>query len=227
MEWYEAEVRELERSARSRVRRHPAVFYGSSSIRMWTTIAQDLHDPRTLNLGFGGSTLEACLYFFDRLVPPVKPMSLTVYAGDNDLGDGRRPEQVFGWFRELLAKAERRIPAVPFGFISIKPSPARAGIFDRIRRANEWIEAELAGRPGAFYVDVFGPMLAGGKPRSDLFLGDGLHLSPKGYALWTELLEPWRNRIFIEDCLEGNGGLLSCQQDESGVSQVVQPPPEP
>ena len=66
----------------------PPVFYGSSSIRLWITLAEDF-DPRVLNLGFGGSTLEACDYFFSRLVMPVSPRSLLLYAGDNDLGDGR------------------------------------------------------------------------------------------------------------------------------------------
>ncbi len=36
----------------------------------------------------------ACDYFFDRLVVPVHPRSLLLYAGDNDLGDGRSVEEV-------------------------------------------------------------------------------------------------------------------------------------
>ena len=30
-----------------------------------------------------------------------------------------------------------------------------------------------------------------GKPRADLFVKDGLHLSPKGYALWNVLVAPF------------------------------------
>ena len=60
MQWYESEVRALEQKTLSRVNgNHPPVFYGSSSIRLWATLAEDF-DPRVLNLGFGGSTLEAC-----------------------------------------------------------------------------------------------------------------------------------------------------------------------
>src|ERR1700738_2088625 len=83
VQWYESEVQELERAADGRVNgNRPPVFYGSSSIRLWETLAEDF-DPRVLNLGFGGSTLEACDYFFARLVPPVHPRSLLIYAGDN------------------------------------------------------------------------------------------------------------------------------------------------
>lgn len=125
MDWYEAEVRNLERASALRLPRgRPPVFYGSSSIRLWDTLAKDF-DPRVLNLGFGGSTLEAFDYFFQRLITPVNPRSLLLYAGDNDLGDGRDPEQVVSWFRSLADKLERSLGAIPLGFVSVKPSPAR------------------------------------------------------------------------------------------------------
>jgi len=79
VQWYEPEVRALERNYEGRGNGNPPpVFYGSSSIRLWDTLAEDF-DPRILNLGFGGATLEACDYFFSRLVPPVNPRSLLVY----------------------------------------------------------------------------------------------------------------------------------------------------
>ncbi|CAF4466122.1 unnamed protein product, partial [Adineta steineri] len=40
--------------------RQGVVFYGSSSIVMWNTLAQDFSDYTTLNRGFGGSTLVEC-----------------------------------------------------------------------------------------------------------------------------------------------------------------------
>lgn len=214
MEWYEAEVRELEgRLKKTDGVACPAVFYGSSSIRMWETLGQDLAIWNAVNAGFGGSTLEACVYFFDRLIPALRPASLVVYAGDNDLGDGKSPEQVLTSFRALALMVERKLGPAPFGFISIKPSPARAGILDRIRRSNQMIQAEVVNLPGAYWVDVFTPMLdSAGSPRAELFLEDGLHLSRKGYLLWAERLAPYRNRIVIEDCLKLDTTQLSLQK---------------
>ena len=41
-------------------------------------------------------------------------------------------------------------------------------------------------------IDVDGPMIGwNGKPRADLFVKDGLHLSEKGYALWNVLTRPF------------------------------------
>jgi lysophospholipase L1-like esterase len=196
VQWYESEVQALERACEGRFNgTRPPVFYGSSSIRLWDTLAEDF-DPRVLNLGFGGSTLEACDYFFARLVLPVNPRSLLLYAGDNDLGDGRSVEQVLGQFRSLANKVAASFGGVPFGFVSVKPSPARYPIIDRIRRLNDGVRQEIESRPSGYYVDVFPAMLdQAGKPRAEFFLEDGLHLNRGGYRLWGQLLEPYRRRI--------------------------------
>jgi lysophospholipase L1-like esterase len=196
MEWYEAEVRELIARLAANPVAEPAVVYGSSSIALWTTLAEDLKSERAVNAGFGGSTLEACALFFERIIPPLKPASLLVYAGDNDLGDGRSPDDVLASFRKLAAKVDSECGRIPFGFMSIKPSPARTDILENIRRANELVRAEIERLRGGFYVPLFDAMLADGKPRPELFLGDGLHLGPAGYALWTQLLERFHDQIF-------------------------------
>jgi lysophospholipase L1-like esterase len=202
MQWYEAEVRALVESTRAHVNGdHPPVFYGSSSIRLWDTLAEDV-GPGVLNLGFGGSTIEACNYFFASLVPPVNPRSLLLYAGDNDLGDGRTPKDILGWFRSLADKVAASLGTsmhpIPFGFVSVKPSPARYAIIDRIRLVNDMVRRDIESRPSGYYVDVFSAMLdSSGKPRPEFFLDDGLHLSREGYRLWGRLLlETHRNRIF-------------------------------
>jgi lysophospholipase L1-like esterase len=198
MEWYEVEVRELEETLSQRaLPADPVAFYGSSTIRLWNNLADDLADSRALNLGFGGSTLEACAYFFERLVLPVKPSSLVVYAGDNDLGDGRKPKQVLSFFRALAGKVDRCLGPVEFAFISIKPSPARFSLMNRIRKTNRLIQDELAVHPNYYFINVFDSMLdEHGKPQSKLFTEDGLHMSPAGYELWTKLLSFYRARIF-------------------------------
>ena len=198
MDCYEAEVRALEVNQPGSP--NPVVFYGSSSIRLWP----GLENEGIVNRGFGGSTLEACVYFFERLIVPLHPRSLVVYAGDNDLGDGRSPEQVFSCFKQFTVKIEKELPGVPFGYMSVKPSPARAPILDRIRRANELIQREIEAHPAAYFIPVYEAMLdEKGRPRKDLFLSDGLHLDLAGYRLWEQLLAPFGNRIFTpisSDC---------------------------
>jgi lysophospholipase L1-like esterase len=172
-------------------------FYGSSSMRLWESLEVDFHDVGVLNLAFGGSTLEACGYYFDRLVVPCHPRSIVCYAGDNDLGDGRTPDEVMASFRKLLVKVDAQVTEIPFTMLSIKPSPARWHLADQIRYSNEKIRMELLGRDRGHFIDIFSPMLGiDGRPDDTLFLEDGLHVSPKGYQVWKRVLLDRAGEIF-------------------------------
>ncbi|GAB3890877.1 hypothetical protein GCM10028803_02120 [Larkinella knui] len=190
MIWYEDEVHQLEKTIQSTTNStNRTVFYGSSSIRLWKTLEQDFPGKQVLNMGFGGSTLAACSWFFERLVVPAQPRTLVFYAGDNDLGDGRHAEEVYLFFCALTGKMQQYLPDVPFTFVAIKPSPARWHIIDRIRYTNHLIRQKIETLPEYHFVDTYTPMLdTKGRPRWDLFESDGLHLSPKGYALWQHIL---------------------------------------
>jgi lysophospholipase L1-like esterase len=198
MEWYEQEVHELE----EKLLKNPpldgqVVFYGSSSMRMWDTLCEDLPAVGALNLAFGGSTMEACAWFFERLVVPCHPRALVCYAGDNDLGDGRNPEDVLASFRSLLLKVDTHFPAIPVTILSIKPSPSRWPLIDRIRLTNELIRREIGNRTNGHFIDVHSAMLrSDGLPDVTLFLDDGLHVSPTGYLVWKRLLLEQAGAIF-------------------------------
>lgn len=197
MDWYEAEVRAMEQA---RMITPPqtgvVVFYGSSSIRLWSSLREDFPGVEVVNAGFGGSTMAACAVYFERLVVPFQPRSLVVYAGDNDLGDGQHPEAVLASFRSLLQKMQALGP-VPFAFISIKPSPARWHLLNLIQQTNALIRQEMALRPHSYYVDVSPVMLnEKGEPRHELYQEDGLHLSATGYQVWTQILLTYRAELF-------------------------------
>jgi lysophospholipase L1-like esterase len=198
MEWYEEEVRCLERKYRENPPPQGAIaFYGSSSVRLWETLTDDFSNDPVINLAFGGSTLEACAWFFERIVVPCAPVSIVCYAGDNDLGDGRCPEETLAYFRALLARVDTHFPERPFSFISIKQSPSRIPLADKILRTNDLIRQEIAGRPHRYYIDIHSRMLQpDGEPDVTLFLDDGLHVSPKGYRVWRTVLNEWRDKIF-------------------------------
>jgi lysophospholipase L1-like esterase len=198
MDWYESEVEQLVVRLREHVAApSPVVFYGSSSIRMWDSLQADFSDARVVNCGFGGSTMEACAWFFARVVRPLNPSAVVLYAGDNDLGDGHQPEFVLEQLGKLLAQLDASGgPPVPLALLAIKPSPARWSLRGAIERTNAGLRARASERPCTRYVDVYTPMLERGQPRSELFLDDGLHLSQRGYALWREVLQRERTGIF-------------------------------
>ena len=176
--------------------KHAAVFYGSSSIRLWDRIEQAFPGIPVVNRGFGGSTLAECMELLPRLIYPLAPSSLVLYAGDNDLDQGASPEHVEYLFNQFMGRILEHIPGLPVAFLSVKPSPARFWNIGNIRRANSLIQAAIANYPGASYLDLFASMLSpAGGSRPDLFTDDGLHMNSAGYDIWTGVIRPWLDSL--------------------------------
>lgn len=186
---YEAEIAALEAKYRDQPTGKIA-FYGSSSMRLWPRLSHDFPAVPVENYGFGGATLADCTHFFERLIVPRKPRAIAFYAGDNDLAQGALPEAVWESLRALLDLRDAHLGAIPFAFLSMKPSPARLELLPTVIEANEWCWREINSRENAVWVDIFTPMLDENRaPRPTLFAPDGLHLSRAGYGLWREVLK--------------------------------------
>ncbi len=167
------------------------LFVGSSSFRIWKTTAADFPEYKVINRGFGGSQIPEINYYFSRIVTPYSPKTIVFYAGDNDLGEGKTPEDVFHDFKTFADKVHWAFPKTQILFISIKPSVARWKNKEKIIKANRLVETYARHTDFLHYVDIFPPMLdKDGNPRADLFLKDGLHMNRKGYEIWISALKP-------------------------------------
>ena len=166
------------------------VFTGSSSIRMWKTLAEDFPNKRVLNRGFGGSTIADALKHFDQVAGKYKPSKIVLYAGDNDVSNGKSVEDVFTDFKQFVHKIKQTLPGTELYYLSIKPSISRWHLWEKMDRVNQLVKAYAAKNKGVTFVDVSTPMLEGGKPNASLFLDDGLHMNEKGYRIWTGVLRP-------------------------------------
>jgi len=189
---WESAIREFERRDRECPQTPGAIlFVGSSSIVLWSTLEEDFKPLRVINRGFGGSQLADTVFYADRIILPYKPGIIVTYAGDNDIAAGKPPEAVRDQLRLLSDKVRHSLPASRILFLSIKPSPARWHLIGLVRRANALAEALARETWNLVYIDVFSPMLGpDGRPRPELFVEDGLHLSAQGYVLWTSILRP-------------------------------------
>jgi lysophospholipase L1-like esterase len=169
------------------------VFVGSSSIRLWDELEMSFRRPESviLNRGFGGARMSDCTRYLERVVIPYKPRLVLVYAGDNDLAEGREPADVLNQFVSFVGGVRRSLPDTRIAYISIKPSPARQRLMAKVRETNELVANYVASGQNLDFIDVFTPMLdAAGQPRRELFRIDSLHLSREGYALWKSIIAP-------------------------------------
>jgi len=162
----------------------PIIFYGSSSIRLWSSLQKDFPSYPVVNCGFGGSRLTDCLRFAPDLVLRLHPAAVVIYAGDNDLAQGTSPEVALNSFERLFSLLRSNDPSLPIAFISVKPSPARLSCLGRIERFNELVDEFLDSEPRTEFIDVCTSMLGpNGQPKTELFLDDRLHLNAAGYAI--------------------------------------------
>jgi len=166
------------------------LFVGSSSIRLWSSLATDFPGLPVVNRGFGGSELADSVKLADRIIIPYQPRQVVIYAGANDLAAGKEPEIVFGDFVALLSKIHRHLPHASVVFIASAPNPKRWAIVDKVRKLNMLVDAYCR-RHEVIFIDVF-PLMLGpdGLPKPDIFREDGLHMNAKGYAIWKEAVIP-------------------------------------
>ena len=79
------------------------LFVGSSTIRLWKTLAHDFPEHNIINRGFGGCQIADCTCYADRIVIPYKPRLIVLRAGVNDIdafdatmgADGKPREDLF------------------------------------------------------------------------------------------------------------------------------------
>jgi lysophospholipase L1-like esterase len=167
------------------------LFVGSSSIRLWD-LQRSFPGMSILNRGFGGSHISDSIEHADVLILRHRPRLVVFYAGDNDIANGKAPSTVAADFRKLVRRIHQELPKARIAFIGIKPSPQRWKLIDRVRAANGQIRRFAETDERIAFVDVDGPMLGWNeRPRADLFVADGLHLSARGYELWTALVRPF------------------------------------
>ncbi len=170
----------------------PIVFTGSSSVRMWDTLARDFPEVPVLNRGFGGSQVRDAVWYADEVALRYRPRQVVLYAGDNDTAEGRSPHQVLADTQAFVARIHRTLPGTQIALLGIKPSPSRAHLLPVQRETNDALRRWAAGQRNLAYIDVFTPMLdAAGRPRDELFIDDRLHMNAAGYALWRGIIAPY------------------------------------
>ena len=169
------------------------LFIGSSSIRLWNDLEQRFAGKPIIKRGVGGSTLSQLVdYYTPYILFPYQPRKIFIYAGENDIADGKSAPFVAKEFAKLWPLLHQKLPKAEIYYLSIKPSPVRAKYYATVAQANGLIKTYLKNKPGSHFVDLVSAIYKPGTttPDSSLFKGDYLHLNTKGYDKWQSVLQP-------------------------------------
>jgi hypothetical protein len=197
---WEENVAALEAVTRARVAagevnpRDAVLFIGSSSIRFWETLAEDMAPLPVIQHGFGGAKLNDVVHYAGRLVNAWSPRAVVVFAGTNDIhpGEAKTPATLLASYQSFVASVRGTKPQLPVFFIAITPSPLRWEVWDIARETNRLVSAWSTTQAALYVIDTAPALLgADGAPDIDNYVFDGLHLSERGYARWTGVIRPF------------------------------------
>jgi len=158
------------------------LLLGSSSILTLSSV-QGLMCGAWLNRGIGASHIPDIIQYMNLTTLSIIPAHIVIYAGENDLSEGKSIENVFTDYRLLLNIIKKRYPASTVLIVSIKKSPKRQDVWKRFKSLNSRLKELAAKKYKVKFLDI--NVLLDGDEKKLHYQKDGIHLSNTGMALFT------------------------------------------
>lgn len=165
------------------------VFIGSSTFALWTDLEYTFRAFQAVNRGFGGSTLPEVIHYTPRVVLKYQPKRVVVYAGTNDIADGRTGQQVYTDFCRFVDIVHAALPDCRIYFVSASVAPSRQRFALQYDQANSLIHKRSLATGSFIFIDVTAVMRdAQGNLKTGYFGPDNLHMNTNGYAAWIPVI---------------------------------------
>jgi hypothetical protein len=174
------------------------LFAGSSSIKLWNTLDKDMAPYPVIQRGYGGAKLSDFAVYADRIFAPHPCRAIVLFIANDITGSesDKSPDEVGKLFQNVLKTIRRTHPETPVFWIEITPTAARWSVWSQIRKANNEISDICLKNRNTVFIRTDSTFLdAAGKPRTELFIDDKLHLNQQGYAIWTEIIKNELRRV--------------------------------
>lgn len=212
---WEKDIADLEKRDQEEVGVEDAVlFVGSSSIRRWGSLSEDMAPWRSLNRGYGGAKLTDLNYYADRLIGPHlgeqnsrRCRAVVVFVA-NDISGGESntdptSAEVVERFETLLGMVRSKDRTVPFFWIEVTPCEKRWHVWSEIEDATKGIRKRIDRDPHSHFIATAGAFLGSdGKPDARMFVADKLHLNQDGYQRWSHLIKAKLYEVLNQEPLE-------------------------
>ncbi len=163
------------------------MFLGSSYIRLWKNIREDVKYKEIIHRGFGGCNLRDVAYYVKRIVYPHNPKAIFIYVG-NDITAGEKdktPGQVLELYKYVVKIIREKYPFVPITWLAISPSEKRWLKWSEVQQANALIKSFCESNSNLYFLDVSNNFIGkDGLVNTTLYRDDKLHYNEQGYKVW-------------------------------------------
>jgi lysophospholipase L1-like esterase len=171
------------------------IFIGDSITQGWAGPGKAIWDryyaPRkAVGLGIGGDRTQHVLWRLDHgELDGISPKAAVVMIGTNNI-TSNSPDEIAAGIKLIVARLRDRLPKTKVLLLGVFPrSPKPDAIRDRVRAVNDAIKP-LGDGKSVKYLDISPSFVNPDGTISKEIMPDSLHLSPKGYRLWAEAIEP-------------------------------------
>ena len=177
------------------------IFAGSSSIRLWKTLAEDMKPYNVIRRGYGGAKLSDYAVYAERIFSPLPGRALVMFVANDITGsdNDKNPEEVKKLFLTIVKTFRKSHPGAPVFWIAITPTSSRWKAWPKIRETNELIRQTCEKEHNLYFIRTdFAFLNEKGEPRDELFVADKLHLNSDGYKIWTEIVKKELDKVLIK-----------------------------
>ena len=177
------------------------IFAGSSSIRLWKTLVEDMKPYNVIQRGYGGAKLGDYAVYAERIFSPLPGRALVLFVANDITGsdNDKNPEEVKKLFLTIVKTFRKSHPGAPVFWIAITPTSSRWKAWPKIRETNELIRQTCEKEHNLYFIRTdFAFLNEKGLPRDELFVADKLHLNSDGYKIWTEIVKKELDKVLIK-----------------------------
>jgi hypothetical protein len=199
---WEADIRKFEQLDSIEIHPEDAIlFTGSSSILLWSTLAEDMAPYPVIHRGYGGAKLSDFAVYAKRIIYPHPCKAIVIFIANDITGgkEDKKPGEVARLFKYVIKTIRDKYPDTPVFWIAITPTASRWNVWPQIREANTRIKKVCEKRRNTYFIQTdYAFLNDAAQPKEELFLPDKLHLNKDGYAVWTEIIKKEFKCVFEE-----------------------------
>lgn len=179
------------------------VFLGDSITQGWESTGKATWDrlyasKRVGNFGFSGDRTEHVLWRLDNgEIIGLHPRLIVIMIGTNNVGHGSStPAQTIDGTRAILARLRKDIPKAKILLLGIFPRGEEPNdpMRQKVVEATEGYKA-LADGKNVVFLDISRAFTYADGRLKTLLMPDRLHLSPGGYDIWAQAMDPTIQRM--------------------------------
>ena len=166
------------------------LFAGSSSIRLWSTLKDDVAPYPVIQRGFGGSKFSDLAVYAKRIIYPHQFKALVIFEANDITGSktDKTPAEVDKLFRNIVKTVRKKYADQPIFLFEITPTKSRWAVWPTVKQTNQMLKETCSKLHNTFFIETASAYLnKDGEPRNELFIKDMLHQNHEGYIIWGDL----------------------------------------